>query len=46
MNKVIVFGNGSYAKTLSYYIETYTDWAIEGYSTDTDFQADFFNEKK
>ena len=46
MNKVIVFGNGSYAKTISYYIENYTDWSIEGYTTDTDSQEDFFNNKK
>lgn len=45
MKNIIIFGNGSYAKTLTYYIENYTDWNIVGYSTDLNFKMESFNEK-
>lgn len=46
MRKIIIFGNGNYAKTLTYYIENCTDWNIIGYSTDLDLNVDSFNGKK
>ena len=46
MKKVIIFGFGSFAKTITYYIETYTDWEIVCYTTDLDATISDFNGKK
>lgn len=46
MKKVIVFGNGSFAKTVTYYIETITDWCVCGYTTDLDITSESFNGKE
>ncbi len=46
MKNVIIFGNGSYAKTITYYIENYTDWSVVGYSTDLNIEMDSFNGKQ
>lgn len=46
MKKVIIFGYGSFAKTITYYIETYTDWEIVCYTTDLDDTISVFNGKE
>ena len=45
MKKIILFGNGSYAKTLTYYIENTTDWEIVAYCTDLISIETTFNNK-
>ena len=30
--KIVLIGNGNYSETLSYYINTFTDWEIVGFA--------------
>lgn len=42
MKKVIIFGNGDFARLMKYYIDNDTDWIVECFTT----ESDYINEKE